>query len=68
MTSSVSVHKYNRFAVNVQTCSESNLGENMVDIRVHQSLLVSVLGHPQDLGGDGRERWDGDVHVVSRGH
>lgn len=46
----------------------SNLGENMVDIWIHKALLVSVLGHPQDLGGNSRERWDGDVHVVPAGH
>lgn len=49
-------------------CMASNLGENMVDIRVHKALFVSVLGHPQDLGGNGRERWDSDVHVVPGGH
>lgn len=29
---------------------------------------MSVLGHPQDLRCHGRERWDGDVHVVPSGH
>ena len=29
---------------------------------------MSVLGHPQDLGGHGRQWWDGDVHVVPGGH
>ena len=29
---------------------------------------MSVLGHPQDLGGHGRQGWDGDVHVVPGGH
>lgn len=46
----------------------SDLGENMVDVGVHKALLVSVLGHPQDLGGHCRDRWDGDVHVVPGGH
>lgn len=46
----------------------SDLGENMVDVGVHKALLVSVLSHPQDLGGHGRKRWDGDVHVVPGGH
>lgn len=40
----------------------------MVDVGVHQALLVSVLGNPQDLGGGGRERWDGNVHMVPGGH
>lgn len=46
----------------------SDLGESVVDVGVHKAPLVSVLGHPQDLGGHGRERWDGDVHVVPGGH
>lgn len=45
-----------------------DLGESVVDVGVHEALLVSVLGHPQDLGGHGGERWDGDVHVVPGGH
>lgn len=40
----------------------------MIDVRVHEALLVSVLSHPQDLRCHGRERWDGDVHVVPSGH
>lgn len=40
----------------------------MVDVGVHKALFVSVLGHPQDLGGHGRDRWDSDVHVVPGGH
>lgn len=40
----------------------------MVDVRVHKALPVSVLGHPQDLGGQRRERRDGEVHVVPGGH
>lgn len=45
-----------------------DLGENMVDVWVHNALLVSVLGHPQDFGDHIRERWDGYVHVVPCGH
>lgn len=51
-----------------QRSRPSNLGENMVDVWVHKALLVSVLGHPQDFGGNGGERWDGDVHVVPGRH
>lgn len=50
------------------TSPPPDLGESVVDVGVHKALLVSVLGHPQDLGGHIREGWDGDVHVVPGGH
>lgn len=40
----------------------------MVDVGVHKALLVSVLSHPQDFRGHGRDRWNSDVHVVPGWH
>lgn len=55
-------------SASISRMSPDNLGKNMVDVGVHKALLVSVLGHPQDLWGHSRERRDGDVHVVPCGH
>lgn len=58
----------NTIRISLDEFNPPDLGESVVDVGVHKALLVSVLSHPQDLGGHGGERWDGDVHVVPGGH
>lgn len=47
---------------------QKDLAEHMVDVGVHEALLVPVFGHSQDLRGNRRESRDGDVHVAPGGH
>lgn len=44
------------------------LGEDVVNLWVHEAPPVSVLRHPQNLRADLWQGWRGDVHVTARRH